>query len=278
MAELPRRILSAFVLIIVSLLATTLGGSYFLALCIVGAVLIYYEFGTIARSVMDTPLTPVGLGAMIFFFLLWLLSSPVIAAAFAVCIALLLSVAQYVWKRRVWAGLGFVYAILPFIALVSLRGAGSDGLHTILLVFGCVWGADTFAYFSGRTLGGPKLAPAISPNKTWSGFMGGLAGSILVTAVICMFLDYGFGVKSAVLAALIGTISSIGDLFESWIKRRFGTKDSGWIIPGHGGLLDRIDGLIFAAVATWILGWLFGGTLLEPGSTGTAFLNAFILP
>ena len=80
------------------------------------------------------------------------------------------------------------------------------------------------------------------------------------------------------LAALIGTISSIGDLFESWIKRRFGAKDSGWIIPGHGGLLDRIDGLIFAAVATWILGWLFGGTLLVPGSTGTAFLNAFILP
>lgn len=278
MAELPLRILSALALIAISLLATTFGGPYFLALCIVGAVLIFLEYSTIASSVMDAPLTPVGFGTIFVFLLLWLLSSPVIAAAFSVCMILLVSGAQFAWKHRVWAGLGLAYAFLPFIALVSLRGTENQGLHAILLVFGCVWGADTFAYFAGRTFGGPKLAPTISPNKTWSGFFGGLVGSVVVTAAICMLLDYGYGTKSAVLAALLGTVSSFGDLFESWIKRRFETKDSGWIIPGHGGLLDRIDGLIFASVATWFLGWLFGGAMLMPGSTGAAFLNAFILP
>ena len=277
-AELPLRIISAFVLIGISLLATTLGGPYFLALCLVGIALIYFEFSDMVANRSDVPVTVVGYAALLIFVLLWLISTPNIAALFAGGMILLLCAIQFVWKRRFWVGLGLIYAILPFIALVCLRGSEIDGLHAILLVFGCVWGADTFAYFVGRKIGGPKFAPAISPNKTWSGFIGGLAGSVLVTAIICLSLGHGFGAISVFLALVLGTVSSIGDLFESWIKRSFDRKDSGWIIPGHGGLLDRVDGLIFAAVAAWLIGWLNGGAPLEPGSTGTGFLNAFILP
>lgn len=277
-AELPLRIISALVLIGISLLATTLGGPYFLALCVAGIALIYFEFSDIVADRSDLQLAGIGYGVILLFVLLWLFSSPAIAAAFGGGMILLLCAFQFFWKRQLWVGLGLTYAILPFIALVCLRGSGTDGLHAILLVFGCVWGADTFAYFVGRKVGGPKFAPAISPNKTWSGFLGGLAGSVLVTAIICLLLGHGFGIISVVLALLLGTLSSIGDLFESWIKRSFDRKDSGWIIPGHGGLLDRIDGLIFASVTAWIIGWFNGGVLLEPGSTGTGFLNAFILP
>ncbi len=277
-AELPLRIISALVLIGISLLATTLGGPYFLALCIVGLALIYFEFSDIVSNRSNLPLTTIGYGVILIFVLLWLFSSPELAASFAGGMIPLLCAIQFFWKRRLWVGLGLAYAIFPFIALVCLRGSETDGLHAILLVFGCVWGADTFAYFVGRKVGGPKFAPAISPNKTWSGFVGGLAGSVLVTAIICLLLGHGFGAISVFLALVLGTVSSIGDLFESWIKRTFDRKDSGWIIPGHGGLLDRIDGLIFAAVAAWLIGWLNGGALLEPGATGTGFLNAFILP
>ncbi len=130
---------------------------------------------------------------------------------------------------------------------------GTAGLFIILFVFACVWGADTFAYFFGKTFGGPKLAPAISPNKTWSGFIGGFIGAIVISCLLELAFGYPIGLAAIFLAAYLALASQMGDLFESWIKRRFGHKDSGRIIPGHGGLLDRIDGLIFAIVAAWLL-------------------------
>jgi phosphatidate cytidylyltransferase len=134
------------------------------------------------------------------------------------------------------------------------------------------------AYFSGRLLGGPKLAPHISPNKTWSGFFGGLAGAVLASLLVAYLFASGAGWAGAALAVLLAIAASIGDLLESWIKRRFGHKDSGRLIPGHGGVLDRIDGLIVAAALTWAIGWLAGGMPLEPGKTGMTFARAFLLP
>jgi phosphatidate cytidylyltransferase len=277
-SELLLRVLSAIVLIAISLSATWLGGNYFIALCVIGAIIILVEYSSIAMR--DFARLPVyfGYAGLLAFLSSWILAGPATGALIAASAILLAATLELISNRRIWASTGMVYAIAPFIALVSLRGEAFQGLHAILILFGCVWGADSFAYFTGRLIGGPKLAPAISPKKTWSGFVGGILGSVGVAYAVCLYLDYRFGAISAIIAAGLGLVSSLGDLFESWIKRRFGTKDSGRIIPGHGGLLDRIDGLIFAAIATWSLGWINGGRALVPGDTGSAFLSAFILP
>lgn len=244
----------------------------------VGAAILFIEYSSIAMSGFARLPVYFGYAALLVFFSCWILIGPATGALIATTAILLAGISELISRRSFWTGAGLAYAVTPFIALVSLRGETSQGLHAILILFGCVWGADTFAYFTGRLIGGPKLAPAISPKKTWSGFVGGILGSVGVAYAVCLYLGYGFGVVSAMIAAGLGLVSSLGDLFESWIKRKFGRKDSGRIIPGHGGLLDRIDGLIFAAIATWSIGWINGGRALVPGDTGSAFLSAFILP
>jgi phosphatidate cytidylyltransferase len=126
----------------------------------------------------------------------------------------------------------------------------------VLLV---VWAADIGGYFAGRGIGGPRLWPSVSPKKTWAGAIGGFAGSLAVAAA---FAATGVGKTGPLLAlgAFLSVISQLGDLFESAVKRRFGVKDSSHIIPGHGGLLDRLDGFVAAIVAAAILGFLRGGT------------------
>ncbi|MCB1448648.1 MAG: phosphatidate cytidylyltransferase [Nitratireductor sp.] len=165
------------------------------------------------------------------------------------------AVLEFSMRRSVWIAGGLLYAFLPFMALSELRGESAIGFVAICLVFACVWGADTFAYFSGRLIGGPKLAPKISPNKTWSGFCGGLAGSVLLAALVVLLAGYTPGPWLVPTAIVLSLTSQFGDLFESWIKRRFKVKDSGHIIPGHGGILDRIDGLIFASFAAFAIGY-----------------------
>jgi len=166
------------------------------------------------------------------------------------------------------------YAALPFVALVEMR-AGGAGLFIILFVFACVWGADTFAYFFGKTLGGPKLAPAISPNKTWSGFVGGFIGAIAISVLLELAFSYPVGTGAVLLAVILAFASQIGDLFESWVKRRFGHKDSGKLIPGHGGVLDRIDGLIFAIIAAWLISLAFIPGEFVDGDLSDSLLGRF---
>jgi len=116
-----------------------------------------------------------------------------------------------------------------------------------------VWATDIFAYFVGRAIGGPKLAPRISPGKTWSGAIGGAVAAIIAgTAVVWSFFSAD-DLRIPVLALVLSVCSQIGDLFESFIKRRFGVKDSSHLIPGHGGVMDRVDGLIFACFAAFLL-------------------------
>lgn len=148
--------------------------------------------------------------------------------------------------------LGLLYCGLPAVALVWLRAA-PWGFHATLFVMAVVWGADIFAYFTGRAVGGPKLAPGISPNKTWSGALGGLAGSLAVAGGMCLLWPGYANLEGAgrllVIAAPLAVVSILGDLYESALKRRAGVKDSGSILPGHGGVMDRLDGLVPAAVA-----------------------------
>ena len=149
--------------------------------------------------------------------------------------------------NRIWSVLGIGYLGIPLIAILTLRVFPQVGLEYLVFLFGVVWLTDIGAYAAGRTVGGPRLAPSISPGKTWAGAIGGL---IVAVAGAHWGAEYmatppPFGAITAAIFLSIAT--QCGDLFESWVKRRFGKKDSGAIIPGHGGILDRIDGLLFAA-------------------------------
>jgi len=154
---------------------------------------------------------------------------------------------------------GIVYASALLVAPVMIRADTTYGFAAILMLFAVVWGTDIGGYFSGRTFGGPKLAAAISPKKTWSGAIGGttvgVAAAIGVTSL--------FAIKNPLMIGAIALALSIasqaGDLFESWLKRRFDAKDASGLIPGHGGVMDRLDGFIFAATVAALIGVARGG-------------------
>jgi phosphatidate cytidylyltransferase len=158
-----------------------------------------------------------------------------------------------------WLAFGVIYIGLAGVALIHLRGDFGAGRANVIFLFVVVWASDIGAYLAGRTVGGPKLAPAISPNKTWSGAAGGLLSAVtagLITAYVMG--GPGIGIRAVLVAALLGVLTQIGDLFESWIKRRFHVKDTSSLIPGHGGLLDRLDGVLTAAPAAALLGAMLG--------------------
>lgn len=154
-----------------------------------------------------------------------------------------------------WTGVGVVYLGLPLIALIWLRST-EPGVIVIIWLFAVVWSADTAAYFIGRWLGGPKLAPAISPSKTWSGFLGSVLFAALAGLIVALVTDASRPVSAALMGTLLAVVAQAGDLAESALKRRAGVKDSGGLIPGHGGLLDRVDGLLFASPALALAGLL----------------------
>jgi phosphatidate cytidylyltransferase len=154
---------------------------------------------------------------------------------------------------------GSVYIGLPTLALIWLRG-GEQGLGWTVLLFAVTWSADIGAFLVGSALKGPKLWPAFSPNKTWSGFAGGLLAATLAGVLADRGMDLAIPALWAVVIGFIGGFATMaGDLWESWLKRRFGVKDSGDLIPGHGGLLDRVDGLLFAVIAVSVARWLWSG-------------------
>jgi phosphatidate cytidylyltransferase len=151
-------------------------------------------------------------------------------------------------SRRPAMAWGVLYIGIPSFALLSLSWAWET---LVLWVFAVTWATDILAYFAGRAIGGPKLAPAISPNKTWAGLLGGMIGAGLFGWLVANW----FEMEPIFLwaGALMGAIAQAGDLYESWVKRRAGVKDSGTMLPGHGGVLDRLDGLLAVAIATTLM-------------------------
>jgi len=153
-----------------------------------------------------------------------------------------------------WSATGVYYVGLPSVALVWIRADPEFGWHALLFIFITVWTTDTAAYIFGKAIGGPLLAPRISPKKTWAGFLGGLIGAVVLGASILIWVAQTQSWLSAVvLAAALSLVAQAGDLGESSLKRIFGRKDSSGIIPGHGGVLDRVDGLVFAALGAGTL-------------------------
>ena len=187
---------------------------------------------------------------------------------FAGLIAVAACIMLFEWRRIVdgwgigWQVAGFVYALVPALAVLWIRDryqveGNPAGLELLVWVFIVTWSVDIGAYFAGRTIGGPKLAPAISPNKTWAGLIGGVIAAAIGGAVWSQTV----ALPSATywLAPLFAVAAQGGDLFESWLKRRAGIKDSGTWLPGHGGALDRLDGLVVVASLTALVS--LGGLL-----------------
>jgi phosphatidate cytidylyltransferase len=173
---------------------------------------------------------------------------------FAVFVALASVMIFYEWRRLVagwgpgWMVAGFVYALVPALSLLWIRDRAPQGLELLLWVFIVTWATDIGAYVAGRAIGGPKLAPSISPNKTFSGLFGGM-----ISAALAGYAWVELTRMSALLfwlAPLFALAAQAGDLFESGLKRRAGIKDSGTWLPGHGGALDRLDGLVVVAALT----------------------------
>jgi phosphatidate cytidylyltransferase len=148
-----------------------------------------------------------------------------------------------------WTGLGVLYLGLPLVALIWLRSIADIGLLLLIWLLIVVWTTDTAAYFAGRHLGGPRLAPRISPSKTWSGLCGGVLGAGVIGMLAAAMAGFERPLQAGWVGAVLAVVAQAGDLAESALKRRAGVKDSGSMIPGHGGLLDRVDGLLFAAPA-----------------------------
>ena len=160
-------------------------------------------------------------------------------------------------SRPLWQAAGVLYIGLPSLALVLLREIPARGGWLIGLLFVVVWATDTSAFVIGKLVGGPKLAPVLSPNKTWSGIIGGVATAGAASAVFITLIG-GDPARAALFGAALSVVAHLGDLFESWVKRRFHLKNSGALIPGHGGVLDRIDSTLAAALAMQIAVFLFG--------------------
>lgn len=195
------------------------------------------------RTVTGMVLIAVALGAAI-----------VGGTMFAVVVAAVATAIFYEWTRivrgwgAVWYASGFVYALLPALALLWVRERDVHGLFLVVWMFLATWSTDIGAYFVGRRFGRAKLAPSISPNKTIAGLYGGITAAAVVGAGWALLTDLGRPLL--LLAPLFAVAAQAGDLFESWMKRKAGVKDSGSWLPGHGGVFDRLDGLMPVAVLT----------------------------
>jgi phosphatidate cytidylyltransferase len=252
--ELQLRILSGIVMIVVVLAATWFGGLAFEVVAVAIGLLVYYEWSTITR------LSEGSLRANAFgWFAMALIALNMIFGQQGLTVplfaGLLVTSAIPSLLRRVswWQPAGLLYAGLSAISLSAIRGDDQLGFIAMLFVFVVVWSTDILAYFVGRAIGGPKLAPRISPGKTWSGAIGGTIAGIVGGLLVAMAHFQDVGLWVALVAFTLSVASQIGDLFESFIKRRFGVKDSSRLIPGHGGVMDRVDGLVFACFAAFFL-------------------------
>jgi len=157
-----------------------------------------------------------------------------------------------------WFFSGLIYLGLGCFSLIWLREDTDIGKNITFWLFFCIWAMDCGAYFFGKTIGGPKLVPRLSPKKTWAGLLGGMVSAASVGILISYLSDSQNLILSAAVSALVGGISQSGDLLESFVKRRFNVKDSSKLIPGHGGLMDRVDGLLAAAIFVATVEYLFG--------------------
>ncbi|HEU0084081.1 MAG TPA: phosphatidate cytidylyltransferase [Bradyrhizobium sp.] len=254
--NLLTRVAAALVLAPAAIAIAWAGGWFWAALVTLVAIGLYVEWLMIVGVAHDKRAAGAAIVALACAGLS--LASGRLDVALAAVTLGLLAVVGFSAERRGWAAAGFCYAAAAEFASVLVRLDAAAGLAALILVLLVVWVTDIGGYFAGRGLGGPKLWPRVSPKKTWAGAFGGFIASLAVAAGFSLS---GFGRMGPLLmlGAVLSVASQLGDLFESAVKRRFGVKDSSHLIPGHGGLLDRLDGFVAAIVLAFIIGISRGG-------------------
>jgi phosphatidate cytidylyltransferase len=254
--NLLMRIVAAAVLIPLAVAIAYAGGWLWAALVTLAAIGLFVEWLAIVGLSGAMRVTVPGVATLAVAGLCFAIGR--LDAALIVLAVGFIAVVSIAPERRSWAAAGFLYAAAAEIASVLVRLDPVKGFAALMFVLLIVWVTDSGGYFAGRGIGGPKLWPRVSPKKTWAGAAGGLVASLAVAAGFAG-LDLGKTLPLLVLSAVLSTVSQLGDLFESAVKRRFGVKDSSQIIPGHGGLMDRLDGFVAAVVVAALFGFLRGG-------------------
>jgi phosphatidate cytidylyltransferase len=266
--ELALRICSALVLAPLALGIAYIGGWTFVAFWVVAAMVVLWEWTSVVAGRDQRPVLMAGGAAIVLAITLvgshggaaeGIHAVRLLAAMTVLAMGMLGVAALAPRAERAWVAAGIPYAGAVGIAPVVLRSDAGLGFLAIVLLFAIVWATDIFAYFIGRAAGGPKLAPRFSPKKTWSGAIGGVVAAVVVAIVIARLAKLNGLLPIAMIAVLLSIAAQAGDLFESMLKRRFGAKDSGRLIPGHGGLMDRLDGFVAAAVLAALIGLARGG-------------------
>lgn len=257
-ADLRLRVVSAAVLAPVTLACLWAGGDFWVALVILAGAGMAVEWARLNRGPH-----PFRDGLMVAGAVLYASGTSVVWPAYTLPALGLGFVVCWLLSRRAMLAVGVLYAGLGTLALLWLRNDAASGLLNLLFLVLAVWASDVAAYAVGRWWGGAKLAPGISPGKTWSGSVGGVLGAMLACAALAGLTEVGSPVRALLVAALLAVIGQVGDLLESAAKRHFGVKDSSHLIPGHGGLLDRLDGFLTAAPAAALLAfWMGRGSVL----------------
>lgn len=268
-ADLGPRVISAVVMVAAALSTLYLGGEVFALFWVVAGLAINWEWQGLVggpRRQGRVVAGGVAVAAAAAFGQTGLIGPAALAIAVLAVVAAVLAGAE----RRLWSAAGVVYASAPIFSVCLLRQSPEHGLLSIAFLFAIVWGTDVFAYFGGRLIGGPKLWPRVSAGKTWSGTITGvLSGAALGLATAYLGGGPGLaGGKTFLVAFLAAAVSQVGDLVESSVKRHYGVKDSSKIIPGHGGVMDRLDGFIFASILAAAIG-VAGG---NPSAADNLFL------
>ena len=254
--NLVMRVIVALILAPLAIAIAYAGGWLWILLVTLAVIGLYVEWLTIVGLAREMPVVVSGIAALAVAGLCLAIGR--IDAASGVLAIGLAAVALLTRERRNWTAAGFFYAAAAEMASVLVRLDSVKGFVALIFVLLIVWVTDIGGYFAGRGIGGPKLWPRVSPKKTWAGAAGGFAASLAVAFGFAAF-DLGKTGALLLLGAVLSVVSQLGDLFESAVKRRFGVKDSSHVIPGHGGLLDRLDGFVAAIIVAAIFGFLRGG-------------------
>ena len=257
-SELALRVGSALVLVPLAIGTAYLGGWLFALFWGAAAMGVLWEWTALLarndqRSVLLTG------GASLALAVVLVAAGHLLAAVVVLAMGAIGAASLALAERRTWVAGGIPYAGALALAPIVLRADDADGFLAVIFLFAIVWTTDISAYFAGRALGGPKLMPQVSPNKTWAGAVGGLIASVVVALALAKMAGLTALFALAMLAVVLSVFAQGGDLFESFLKRRFHAKDSSHLIPGHGGLMDRLDGFVSASVAAALIGLARGG-------------------
>jgi phosphatidate cytidylyltransferase len=262
-SELVLRVCSALVLVPLALATAYFGGWSFAVLWGAASIATFWEWTCLVtdshrRIVMTTGAAFLAIAVVLAG------CGYVLAALTGLAIGTVAAAALAPAQRRIWLAAGVPYCGAIAVVPIVLRSDAEFGFLAIIFLFAIVWGTDTVAYFLGRAIGGAKLMPQVSPKKTWSGALAGTAAAIVAGLIVTRTAGLTGTFAIAAIAATMSVLAQAGDLFESFLKRRFGAKDSGHLIPGHGGLMDRLDGFVAAGFIAALVAVARGG-LETPG-------------